>query len=55
MIVLPTTRKGEDCARFYGIASQVLKGIKGGVFFPKAGFLCSDCEYEEPCRGWRED
>jgi putative RecB family exonuclease len=55
MIVLPTTRRREDYTRVYGIASQVLKGIKGGIFFPKAGFLCSDCEYEGPCRGWRED
>lgn len=55
MIVLETTRRKEAYARFYGIASMVLKGITGGIFFPRAGFLCSDCEYEAPCRGWRED
>lgn len=55
MIVLETTRTKEDYTRFYGIASQVLKGIKGGIFFPRAGFLCSDCEYEGPCRGWRQN
>lgn len=55
MIVLETTRKKEDYARFYGIASQVLKGINGGIFFPKAGFLCADCEYEGPCKGWKEN
>lgn len=55
MIVLETTRRKEDYARFYGIASQVLKGIKGGIFCPKAGFLCADCEYEGPCQKWRED
>jgi len=52
MIVLETTRRREDYARFYGIASQVLKGIKGGIFFPRAGFLCADCEFEGPCNDW---
>lgn len=54
MIVLETTRRKEDYARFYGIASQVLKGIVGGIFFPKAGFQCADCEYEEPCKMWND-
>jgi len=55
MIVLETTRRKEDYARFYSLSSQVLKGIKEGIFFPRAGYLCADCEFDGPCKGWREN
>ncbi len=53
MITLETRREKSDYTRFYSIASQVCQAIQGGIFFPKAGYLCADCEYEMPCRLWK--
>lgn len=53
MIVFETQRSKGDYQRFFHLASQVLKGIRSGVFFPRQSFLCKDCEYEVPCRKWQ--
>jgi CRISPR/Cas system-associated exonuclease Cas4 (RecB family) len=53
MIVLKTERGKADYERFFFLASQVLKGIRSQVFFPRSGFWCKDCEYGEYCRDWR--
>lgn len=53
MAVLETTRSKSDHQRFYHLASEVLKGIRNRVFFPKQSFLCKDCEFEEPCKAWK--
>jgi putative RecB family exonuclease len=45
-----TRRDQSDYQRFFCLAEQVLKGIESKIFFPKAGFMCKDCEYGEPCR-----
>ena len=47
------TRKKEDYVWLYHLVSEVLKGIRMGVYFPKKSFLCGDCEYEVPCGAWR--
>lgn len=52
MITLEAKRTKADCQRFYHLAGQVLKGIKQGVFFPRTGFWCGDCEYAGQCREW---
>ena len=53
MIVLETKRKKADYERLFFLASQVLKGIQQGIFFPRTGFWCKDCEYAENCRKWK--
>jgi putative RecB family exonuclease len=55
MITLETRRQKSDYTRFYSIASKVLQAIKGGIFFPRPCYLCADCEYEMPCRVWKEN
>jgi putative RecB family exonuclease len=47
------TRKKEDYVWLFHLVSEVLKGIRMGVYFPKKSFLCGDCEYEVPCGAWR--
>lgn len=46
-------RKKEDYVWLFHLVSEVLKGIRMGVYFPKKSFLCGDCEYEVPCGAWR--
>lgn len=53
MIVSETKRKKSDYERLFYLASQVLKGIRSEVFFPRQGFWCKDCEYEEYCKVWK--
>jgi putative RecB family exonuclease len=53
MIVSETKRKKSDYERLFYLASQVLKGIRSEVFFPRPGFWCKDCEYEEYCKAWK--
>ena len=55
MITFETRREKTAYPRFYGIAKQTLMGISGGIFFPRAGYLCADCEFEMPCRAWKEN
>jgi putative RecB family exonuclease len=47
-----TKRDNTDYQRFFYLAGQVLKGIQSQIFFPRSSFICKDCEYGEPCRGW---
>jgi len=47
-----TRRDKSDYQRFFYLAGQVLKGIQERIFFPRASFICKDCEYSEPCRNW---
>jgi len=52
MITLETKRSQSDYQRFFFLSSQVLKGIRSQVFFPRSSFLCKDCEYGEHCKSW---
>jgi putative RecB family exonuclease len=52
MVVLETGREQKDHERLFNLAKEVLKGIKGGVFFPRQSFMCKDCEYENLCKIW---
>lgn len=53
IITLETDAKKLNLQRFFYLARQILKGIKSRVFFPRASFMCKDCEYGEPCKVWR--
>jgi len=53
MLAHETKRSKGDYERFYFLASQVLKGIRERVFFPRVGFWCKDCEYGGHCKNWR--
>jgi putative RecB family exonuclease len=53
VIPFETRRTQSDYQRFFGLASQILKGIREKVFFPRSSFICKDCEYADPCRGWQ--
>jgi putative RecB family exonuclease len=46
-------RKQDDYIWLYHLVSEVLKGIRAEVYFPRKSFLCTDCEYEIPCAAWR--
>jgi putative RecB family exonuclease len=52
MVVLETKRTKADYQRLFYLASQVLKGIKHQIFFPRPSFWCKDCEYEKYCKNW---
>lgn len=52
MIVLGTERNKADYQRLFYLSSEVQKGIRSKVFFPRQSFMCKDCEYEQPCRAW---
>jgi len=53
IITLQTEVKKLDYQRFFYLASQILRGIKSGIFFPRTSFMCKDCEYAGPCKAWR--
>jgi putative RecB family exonuclease len=53
IVPLETKRRKTDYERLFHLASQVLRGIKEQVFFPRSSFWCSDCEYGRQCREWR--
>lgn len=55
IITLQTEAKKLDYQRFFYLASQILKGIRSGIFFPRTSFMCKDCEYAAPCKVWRGD
>lgn len=48
-----TRRVDEDYEVFFHIVEQILKSIAEGVFYPRAGFWCKDCEYAHLCPLWR--
>jgi CRISPR/Cas system-associated exonuclease Cas4 (RecB family) len=53
LIILETKRDSGSYMKLYGIASQVLKGISGKIFFPRTSFWCKDCEYRDHCKAWK--
>jgi len=53
MIVLRTKRSKVDYEKFFFLASQVFRGVRSQVFFPRSGFWCKDCEYGDQCRDWK--
>ena len=53
IIVSETKRTHEDYQKLFGLASQVLSGIRLRVFFPRTGFWCKDCEYSDLCQEWK--
>jgi len=53
MITLETKRSKADYQRLFFLASQVLKGIRSQIFFPRSGFWCKDCEYGLLCKDWK--
>jgi putative RecB family exonuclease len=54
MLVFETTRAKKDIERFFALASHVLRSIRTGIFYPKESFMCKDCEFTGPCKGWTE-
>ena len=54
VLSLETRRDKKDHLRFFALVSHVLKSIRAGIFFPREGFMCKDCEYAGPCKTWVE-
>ena len=53
ILVLPTSRKGDDFSRMIRIYKQVERGINAGIFIPNdTSFFCSGCEYAKACESW---
>lgn len=52
MLVFETWRDESDHKRFFSLAGKVLEGIERNIFFPRKTFMCGNCEYAGPCRGW---
>ena len=52
IVSLQTEAKKLDYQRFFYLANSILKGIKSNIFFPRKSFMCKDCEYAVPCKGW---
>ena len=48
-----TTRNLWHRKRFARIAKAVLAGIEHRVFIPTRSWLCTDCQFENACAGWR--
>ncbi|MFX1486868.1 MAG: PD-(D/E)XK nuclease family protein, partial [Promethearchaeota archaeon] len=53
IITLEKQAKKLDYQRFFHLASQILRGIRSRVFFPRSSFMCKDCEYSGQCKVWR--
>jgi len=53
IVTLQTEAKKLDYQRFFYLASQILRGIRSGIFFPRTSFMCKDCEYARSCKTWR--
>lgn len=53
--VMETKRTQADYAGFLFVAKEVLKGIASGVFFPRPGFWCKECEYAAVCPLWQRN
>ena len=47
-----TRRNDEDYLVFFHLVEQILKAITGGIFYPRAGFWCKECEYAHLCPLW---
>lgn len=53
--VTESRRTEEDYQVFFHLVEQVLKAIKGGIFYPRASFWCKDCEYAHLCPLWKKE
>jgi putative RecB family exonuclease len=51
--VTETKRSESNFEAFFHLAEQVLNGITKGVFIPKPGYWCKDCEYASVCPLWK--
>ena len=51
--VTETRRVDEDYEVFFHLVEQVLKAITEGIFYPRAGFWCKECEYARICPLWQ--
>jgi len=50
--ITETRRCDEDYLVFFRLVEQILKAIMGGIFYPRAGFWCKECEYAHLCPLW---
>jgi CRISPR/Cas system-associated exonuclease Cas4 (RecB family) len=53
--VTETERSDAHFEAFFHLAAQVLNGITKGVFIPKPGYWCKDCEYASECPLWKHN
>ncbi|MBI1805081.1 MAG: PD-(D/E)XK nuclease family protein [Ignavibacteriae bacterium] len=51
--VTETRRNDEDYEVFFHLVEQILKAITEGIFYPRAGFWCKECEYAHLCPLWQ--
>ncbi len=51
--VTETRREQTDYELFVSMAEQILRAIRDGQFYPRAGFWCKECEYQNSCPLWR--
>jgi CRISPR/Cas system-associated exonuclease Cas4 (RecB family) len=51
--VTETRRELADLETFFSIAMQVLRAIQEGIFYPRTGFWCKECEYQSLCPMWK--
>jgi len=48
-----TARSEAHFDAFFHLAEQVLNGITKGIFIPRPGYWCKDCEYASECPLWK--
>lgn len=51
--VTETRRNDADYEVFFHLLEQVLYAITKGIFYPRAGFWCKECEYAHLCPLWQ--
>lgn len=51
--VTETRRTKEDYEVFVSLAEQTLRAIQNGLFYPRTGFWCKECEYQALCPVWK--
>ena len=49
----PTTRDRRANIRLFRLASELLRAIESGVFYPNVGWQCRDCVFRSQCWAWR--
>ncbi len=50
---IETSRTVEELAWVARLIQRTTWAIEEGHFFPNPSWRCQDCEYQEPCQGWR--
>lgn len=48
----PTSRDRQANVRLFRLASEVLRGVEAGVFYPVVGWQCKECQFRERCWAW---